>query len=131
MKKPYVGEPCNGCGICCKARVCYNGAFAQGLVNELGDTVDGPCPAIVERDGKVLCGIVLNPKKYIKRSKYSADVLSRNFAKAIGSGTGCDEIGDNPEPGEEDALEDMIDSMRSQPDFQRKMEVVLKVIHGL
>ncbi len=39
MEKPKIGEPCNGCGICCRTRVCYNGAYIQRLVKELGETV--------------------------------------------------------------------------------------------
>lgn len=82
LDKPPIGAPCNGCGICCKIVVCMNGAFVQGLVNTFGDTVPGPCPALVKRvDGSHSCGIVMNPKKYLKHRPYPADVM--NFGKMI------------------------------------------------
>lgn len=132
MKKPKIGELCNGCGLCCRSRVCANGSYTLGLVRELGETADGPCPAIVVDDnGAVQCGIIINPKKYIKDNKYSAEVLSRNFAKAVGAGIGCDELGDNPTEEDEKDLDDLIRRVESSSDFERKMKVVVKVLYNL
>ena len=80
MKKQNIGEPCNGCGTCCNAQVCMNGAYVIGLVKNLGDKVSGACPAIVRSpNGNIRCGILLNPNKYIKKSKYPAKILSKYF----------------------------------------------------
>lgn len=130
--KPKIGHPCNGCGLCCKMRVCYNGAFVQGLVKELGQTVDGPCPALTKRvDGSYACGIVLNPKKYLKHRPYPADVLSRNFANLIGAGTGCDDLGHGDiDPSEEEAMNKMIEQTKNDPDWVKKTKIALKVIYG-
>ena len=57
VPKPDLFQPCNGCGLCCMAQVCLNGAYVLKLVDRLGDTVPGPCPAIVFVNGKVLCDI--------------------------------------------------------------------------
>ena len=80
IDKPKVGAPCNDCGLCCQIQICRNGAFVLGLVEQLGETVSGLCPAlIIKEDKSTRCGIVLNPKKYIKNSKYPAKVLSKHF----------------------------------------------------
>lgn len=130
IDKPKIGQPCNGCGLCCKVQVCMNGAFVLKLVNRLGDTVPGPCPALVEKqDGTFACGIILTPNKYIKSSKYPAQVLSKNFAILVGAGTGCDELGDDPEDIEIVKLDDTIEACKNDPEWRRKAEIALKVIH--
>lgn len=131
MEKPDLFQPCNGCGICCKARVCYNGAYILGLVSRLGETVDGPCPAIVIQDGKTVCDIILHPKKYIKGSKYNEDVLRRNFMKAVGAGVGCDELGENPSEIEMSRMNEYEKRMTEDPEFKRKIKIVLKVLYGM
>lgn len=130
--KPKIGEPCNNCGICCMTQPCMNGAYALGLVKTLGEHAYGRCPALTETSpGKFVCGIILNPKKYIKNSKYPADVLSRNFKILIGSGNGCDELLDDDSESEEDNLSEMLDRIQSHPDFERKVKIAIKVIHGI
>lgn len=131
LKKPLIGEPCNGCGLCCQIRVCYNGAFVQGLVSKLGETVDGPCPAMVQRkDGSFGCGVYLHPKKYIKRP-YPEAVLQRNFGHLIGAGTGCDELGMNEDADQEMKLMNMIDEIKNDPVWVKKTKIALKVIHDI
>ena len=132
IEKPKIGEPCNGCGICCKIQVCMNGAFVQGLVRELGETVKGECPALVKNnDNTYSCGVIINPNKYIKHSKYPASVLSKNFAQLVGAGTGCDELGDNPTIDEEEKLDKVIEVIHNDPEWLRKSKIALKVIHGI
>jgi hypothetical protein len=113
------------------AQVCLNGAYVLKLVDRLGDTVPGPCPAIVFVNGKVLCDIVRHPKKYFIGNKYSEEVLRRNFMKAIGSGEGCDELGDNPTAHEEALMDKYREKKLNDPEFRRKMQVVMKVLYGL
>jgi hypothetical protein len=113
------------------ARVCLNGAYVLRLVGRLGDTVDGRCPALMELpDGRNCCGIVLNPKKYIKESKYPAAVLSRNFAHLIGAGAGCDELLDNDSAEEEARLSEILERKKSDPEWSKKVEIALRVIHS-
>ena len=132
MNKPKIGQPCNGCGKCCRIQVCRNGAYALRLVRNIGDTVEGPCPAMIENeDGSVSCGIVINPKKYIKGNKYPADVLSRNFAKLIGAEMGCDELCDEEDEEEERKLDEMEQKLSTDEEFIRKVKVALKVVHGI
>lgn len=132
LDKPCIGEPCNGCGLCCRIVVCMNGAYVQGLVNRLGETAPGPCPALTQKhDGSWTCGVVMNPKKYLKHRPYPADVLSRNFAHLIGAGTGCDELGYDDNPEEEVALTKIVEETKNDLTWIKKSKIALKVIHGI
>ena len=132
IEKPKIGEACNGCGVCCKIQVCMNGAFVQGLVRKLGETVKGPCPALVAKmDGTFSCGIIENPNRFIKGSKYPAAVLSKHFAFVIGAGTGCDELGEEQNEAEEMKLDKMIEQTKNDPEWRRRAQLAIKVIHGL
>ena len=113
------------------ARVCLNGAYVLRLVGRLGDTVDGRCPALTElHNGRYCCDIVLNPKKYIKESKYPAAVLSRNFAYLIGAGAGCDELLDDDSAEQEARLLALLERKKSDPEWLRKAEIAIRVVHG-
>lgn len=132
IPKPRIGEACNACGLCCQIQVCMNGAYAMGLVRQLGDTIPGPCPAIQHKpDGRMTCGIVENPAKYLPRSKYPAKVLSKHFANLIGAGTGCDELGYEEDPEEEAKLDQIIQKIRNDPEWIKKAQLSIKVIHGI
>lgn len=48
--KASKGEPCNGCGFCCAAELCY---FAELLY---GEEQPAPCPSMQFRDGRFWCG---------------------------------------------------------------------------
>lgn len=76
MRKPKLGEACNGCGLCCAMEVCYLGREAFGLKK-----YETPCPAMVFSDNKVRCGLVVAEK--------SAE-LSPILHNALGIGRGCD-----------------------------------------
>lgn len=132
LPKPKIGEKCNGCGLCCMMQVCMNGAYVQRLVNALGETIPGPCPALVRNnDGSYACGIVLQPKKYIKGSKYPEEVLRKNFAHMIGASRGCDELMEHDSDEESVKLDQMILSTKADPVWVKKTKIALKVIHGI
>lgn len=96
IEKPPIGDPCNGCGLCCRAQVCGLGSFTLGLVKNYGERADGPCPAIVERDdGSITCGLVNRPKDYSPAARGSTHDLRAAAAMLIGAGIGCDEAGDD------------------------------------
>lgn len=113
LPKPKIGEPCNGCGLCCMVVMCNVGAYLMKKTNVWGERkVSGPCPALVKKpDGMMLCGLVLTPEKYVK-SKYRPEVVSREVSHVIGAGTGCDDLGIDEEidPEEEQKLDAIIDA---------------------
>lgn len=132
LEKPKIGEPCNGCGICCQIQICRNGAFVLQLVSTLGETVKGPCPALVPKaDGSFTCGIVLHPKKYIKHSHYPERILQKHFAVLIGANTGCDELGKEYDELEEEKLDAALEAYMQDKDFKKKAMLALKVVHGV
>lgn len=132
LPKPKIGEPCNGCGLCCAEKVCMNGAYVLKLVDKLGDTIAGPCPALVaKKDGSYGCGIVETPKKYIKDSKYPKEVLSKNFSFMIGSGRGCDHLLKNDHFMEMARLQRIIGESLADLQWQKKCDIANKVIHGI
>lgn len=131
LNKPKIGEACNACGLCCTIQVCRNGAYVLQLVDKLGDTVPGPCPALMRKsDGRMTCGIVENPNKYLKHRPYPAKVLSKHFANLIGAGLGCDELLENDTP-EEEAKLDLLIKNTTTDDFIKKVKLSMKVIHGI
>lgn len=75
--KPRHGEPCNRCGLCCRATLC---ALAQHLFER--PPYPGPCPALVKEPGDTYsCGIL----------NLCADQDYRDAALLIiGAGLGCD-----------------------------------------
>lgn len=113
-------------------QICRNGAYVQGLVESLGDTSPGPCPALVDNDnGSFSCGIVLNPKKYFRKSKYRPEVLSREFGRLIGAGTGCDEIGCDNNPDEEEKLLEFSDAYQADQEKMKHYKNAIRIIHGI
>lgn len=93
LTKPDIGAPCNGCGLCCQTVVCSCGSYVLGLVEQYGDRANGPCPALVEKNGAYICGLVERPKGYIASDR-SVSALRNAVMKLIGAGAGCDEAGD-------------------------------------
>lgn len=94
--KPAIGEPCNGCGLCCRIRVCGAGSHALGLVERYGERVDGPCPALMPDGNGWACGLVKRPKDYID-SPRGVTMLRDAVKILIGAGAGCDEADDEPD----------------------------------
>jgi hypothetical protein len=95
--KPPHGEPCNGCGECCRLELCPLGAV-------LFDTWRGPCPALYgpvpmydKATGKpagdaFTCGVVYDPGQYapLRVAVYGAEKLRDAARMLIGAGFGCD-----------------------------------------
>lgn len=132
LEKPKIGQPCNGCGLCCMIQVCRNGALVQGLIKHPhDDPVEGPCPALVTNsDGSYSCGVVKDPKKYIRKSPYREDVLRREFSLLIGAGTGCDDIGYDTDPQEVKKLDDLHRADTSDPERMERIKMALKIVHN-
>jgi hypothetical protein len=77
LVKPTQGSPCNGCGYCCREQVCGLG------LEVLKEPTIGPCPFIVERAGRVWCGVI--------ETAAAKDVAFGGYlAWRLGIGRGCD-----------------------------------------
>jgi len=76
IDKPPRGEPCNGCGLCCRLELCEIGAMA------FGDDQPAPCPALrLDADtGMSRCSFVECEIAY---------ELEPMLQKALGIGGGC------------------------------------------
>ncbi|MBD8088542.1 hypothetical protein IFT48_00860 [Pseudomonas fluorescens] len=111
LDKPVYGDPCNGCGVCCIAKVCELG-------EALGD--DQNCKALIQNtDRSFSCGLVVDPYRFL--SEESLDVwqaidamsdgnageqaLRESNAQALGAGRGCDS--------DDDAAQEYIDEARA------------------
>ena len=84
--KPAVGEPCNGCGLCCAQETCPAGRlrFLQA---------GGPCPALEWHapEQRYRCGLLSAPERYISCLPISGrGWAKRLFARWISAGSGCD-----------------------------------------
>lgn len=78
--KPALGQPCNGCGVCCLAEPCPLGMLVSLRVR-------GACRALVwdEPSRRYLCGLL--------RASTAAGKplwLGRWVARMIGAQQGCD-----------------------------------------
>ena len=71
--KPAYTHPCNNCGVCCTLSLCEIGKMAY-------PSGSAPCPSLVVRDGRALCGFVLMEK---------AVGATPLIANALGIGCGC------------------------------------------
>ena len=78
--KPKKGQPSNGCGACCIAEVC--GAMDEFMNQGLVPRSAAPCPALVTRDGRFWCGLVVDPMRFIN-SHYEQAVRQRWRARAL------------------------------------------------
>ncbi|MPM20176.1 hypothetical protein SDC9_66605 [bioreactor metagenome] len=85
-EKPRHGQPCNGCGVCCKAIPCI-------LARDLIGAVEGPCPALEHDEGRYWCGLLRGAHRHIPslREKPWADPVIRDTIMESGAfGVGCD-----------------------------------------
>lgn len=93
IPKPAHGAVCNSCGACCMAQVCPLGSVI--FRGENGPPL-APCPALeAQGDGRHVCGLVANPRRYMPvRAAIVGDAdLSDAVAYLIGArgySTGCD-----------------------------------------
>ena len=122
MEKPKIGEPCNGCGVCCQIQLCNAGAFLLRKTKYLGEkTIEGQCPALLPRpDGSFVCGLIVKPSVFVK-SKYRPEVISRTVAEIVGAGTGCDEIGYDDDPDEANHLDAIVEAYRNNSEWVEKI----------
>lgn len=81
LPKPALLQPCNGCGKCCREEVCDLGEMIFGA-----DTA-APCPALIEKDGRAWCGIILGVDK--AAMNVDIDPPSDLMKEFIGIGQGC------------------------------------------
>jgi hypothetical protein len=79
--KPAFGAQCNGCGLCCAVETCPLGMI-------LFRRRHGPCPALEWREGRYVCGVLAEPKRFIPLLPRSWAV--RLVARWIAAGKGCD-----------------------------------------
>lgn len=57
--QPEEGQPCNGCGVCCKAIPCSVASYLLGVHGW------GRCPALEYEDGRYWCGLLRRPSYYM------------------------------------------------------------------
>lgn len=89
--KPAYGQPCNGCGVCCRQELCPLGEL-------LYRRVKGPCPALsgpyLMTDGSstYTCGLVSCPEKFapLTANIVGGDRLTAAAKFLTGTGVGCD-----------------------------------------
>jgi len=84
--KPQVGQPCNGCGICCALETCPAARlrFRQK---------SGPCPALewTPTESRYCCGLLVRPTHYLNWLPAFAEPAARRLlARWIAAGDGCD-----------------------------------------
>ncbi len=91
--KPALGEPCNGCGVCCLAEPCPVGVIVSRQRH-------GACKALVwsQADKRYFCGLLVGPGGETGTGG-AAGVWWRRWARAawlrwarrmISAGSGCD-----------------------------------------
>jgi len=85
--KPILGQPCNGCGVCCAAEPCPIGAIVS-------KSTKGRCAALTWQDEPVpryVCGVVSDAQRFLPSSlRALARPMSRLAQRFISAGTGCD-----------------------------------------
>ena len=70
--KPATWSPCNGCGVCCIATPC------ELAIDVVPGAQEGrPCPALVWRDGRSWCGLVLSPSTHSPDLALRVEVLAK------------------------------------------------------
>jgi hypothetical protein len=82
--KPPLGQPCNGCGVCCTYAPC-----PLGMV--LSRKRRGPCRALVWQHGQYRCGMLVAPRTHLPWLPAGlARLVQRLAARWIGAALGCD-----------------------------------------
>ena len=129
LTKPNIGEPCNGCGICCRITICMHGTYWLGF-GQYGDKAPGPCPASILQDNRFQCGLVLFPKKYIKLP-LPAEKIREAMKVLIGSGRGCDSVGYYATPEMDKELDDLNAKTINEPGQLLKLQAAIKLIYNI
>ena len=84
--KPRLGEPCNGCGVCCLAEPCPLGVLVSRRRH-------GACSALRWDEDLALyrCGMVSAPRTVLgRRWQFLAPLIQRLARRWISAGSGCD-----------------------------------------
>ncbi|PKO87726.1 MAG: hypothetical protein CVU18_09625 [Betaproteobacteria bacterium HGW-Betaproteobacteria-12] len=83
--KPAVGQPCNGCGVCCALETCPAGRLRFRRVA-------GPCPALEwsTGDSRYRCGLLAHPGHHLGLPAVLEAFAARCLARWIAAGQGCD-----------------------------------------
>lgn len=84
--KPALGQPCNGCGLCCLAEPCPLGVV-------LSRQRSGACVALRWDDAQHLyrCGVLTHPAGVLPvRWPWLTRLLQRLARRWIAAGKGCD-----------------------------------------
>ncbi len=88
--KPAVGQPCNGCGVCCLAEPCPLGAVVSLKRH-------GACRALVwsDTERQYRCGMLVHPTRYVGLPTWRPDglvnrLIRRYARRLIAAGIGCD-----------------------------------------
>lgn len=86
--KPALGQPCNGCGVCCLSEPCPIGILVSRRRH-------GPCAAVLweAAASRYSCGLASRPRAALGW-RFAPDWLLRLFARLarrwISAGSGCD-----------------------------------------
>lgn len=112
--KPPHGSPCNSCGYCCRVVMCPLATALFASDNRIvNNQATGPCPAL-ERDGdREVCGLVRDPGRYrlALTLMHGVDKMRAAALFLIGSGHGCDALGEGEQPNVEFAIKMRDDAM--------------------
>jgi len=84
--KPDLGQPCNGCGVCCAAAPC---PVSLALLPQ----AQPACIALQwnQTQQRYFCGMVVAPNNYLKWLPTRLNALaSRIFKRWIAAGQACD-----------------------------------------
>jgi hypothetical protein len=84
--KPALGQPCNGCGVCCASEPCPAGMLVSRRRR-------GACNALQWQDAGRLyrCGLIATPAAFLPRPlRWAAPALAAWARRAIGASRGCD-----------------------------------------
>ena len=83
--KPALGEPCNGCGVCCALETCPLARLRFLRKN-------GPCPALewAAGESRYRCGLLARPAAYLGLPRIAEAPARRLCARWISAGSGCD-----------------------------------------
>lgn len=87
MRIKAYKNSCKQCGKCCQTEVCLIGKVVLG-------TERIPCPALVKKEEKYWCGLIIETDKYvfptIGLSPVQYDAIRRHLWSIFNFGEGCD-----------------------------------------
>lgn len=85
-EKPKLGDPCNGCGVCCALETCPVARLVYLRKR-------GPCPALLWQtaQARYVCDLVRAPGNYLRWLPVALrGVAARLIARSIAAERGCD-----------------------------------------